>query len=107
MKIRISDQSLRVRISAEEANALEKGAFISTSLRINAIDTFEFELRTWNLNIGEVHSEKHKLVASIPHPAAHQLATDKGFVYRCEHTSGTLPDLTLEVEIDLQKAKHT
>jgi hypothetical protein len=107
MKIRIGDQSLRVRLSTEEADALEKGASLSTSLRLNAIDSFEFELRTWNLSIGEVHSEKHKLIASIPQHASHQLATVKGFLYRCQQASGMHPDLTLEVEIDLQKQKHT
>lgn len=107
MKIRISDQSLRIRLSEQEASALEHGAFITSSLRLNAIDTFEIELHTWHLNIGEIQSEKNKLVVSIPQEAASQLAHDNGFLYRCKQESHTLPSLTIEVEIDLQKAKHS
>jgi len=107
MKIRISDQSLRIRLTIEEAQALEKGAFITTSLHLNAIDDFRIELHMWHLNIGEVHSEKNKLSVSIPQQAVRQLAHETGYLFRCEQESHEHPALTLEVEIDLQKAKHS
>lgn len=107
MKIRMGDQSLRMRLSPEEAQALKKEAFISTRLQLNHIDSFEIELRTWHLSIGEVHAEKNKLIASIPIEAAGHLLDIQGYTFRSEQLVGMKNALILEVEIDLEKAKHS
>jgi hypothetical protein len=107
MKIRISDQSLRIRLSTDEAIALEKGAFITTVLQLNSIDRFEVELSTWHLTIGEVQREPNKLLIFIPHIATQKLLNEPGFMFHCEQESQSPSPLRLEVEIDLQKVKRT
>jgi hypothetical protein len=105
MKIRISDQSLRIRLSTDEAMALEKGAIITSTLRLNTIDVFAVELKTWHLTIGEVHSGQNKLIVSIPQDAAEKLVREPQFIFLSEQGAETQTPLSLEVEIDLQKVK--
>jgi len=107
MKIRISDQSLRVRLSSKEALLLERGDELNASLTFSAIDQFVFELRTWNLTIGEVHLEKNKIIASIPATAATSLAHERGYCFTCEQLSDSKPALQLEIEIDLEKTANS
>ena len=107
MKIRISDQSLRIRLSQEEAQSLHSGATLSTRLCLNALDEFELELKTWHLAIGEVSTERNKLTVSIPLEAAHQLATIPGCRYISEQAAENNKPLQLEIEIDLAKEKNT
>ncbi len=107
MKIRISDQSLRIRLSQQEADSLYAGATLSTRLSLNALDEFEFELKTWHLAIGEVNAERNKLIASIPLEAAHQLATIPGYRFIAEQATDNNKPLELEIEIDLAKEKNT
>ena len=106
MKIRIGDQSLRVRISADEAEILNKGKEIKTSLRFNTIDAFEVVLRTWNLSIAEVHYQAHQLTASLPLDAPQHLLNTPRYAFRSEQQGVDGRPLLLEVEIDLEKAKH-
>jgi hypothetical protein len=106
MKIRIGDQSLRVRISAAEAEALHQGKEITTTLHFNAIDVFEVVLRTWNLSIAEVHYQANQLTASIPLEASQHLVTTRGYTFRSEQQGADGKPLSFEVEIDLEKAKH-
>ncbi|MFM9005632.1 MAG: DUF7009 family protein [Flavobacteriales bacterium] len=106
MKIRISNQLLRIRISNEEALALNKGAIVKTVLQISPADRFDVELQTWNLTIGEVHSGTHRLSVSIPIEASQRLIAESGYTFSCEQATGSEQSLTLEVEIDLQKEKN-
>jgi hypothetical protein len=106
MKVRIGDQSLRVRISPHEAEALERGAHLSVNLRLNVIDTFSLELHAWHLSIAELHSESNLLKLSIPREAAQQLVAERGYSFRSEQPSGNQNPLLIEVEIDLEKAKN-
>jgi hypothetical protein len=106
MKIRIGDQSLRVRISAAEAEALHQGKEITTTLHFNAIDAFEVVLRTWNLSIGEVHYQANQLITSIPLEASQNLANTRGYTFRSEQLGANGTPLSFEVEIDLVKATH-
>ena len=106
MKIRIGDQSLRLRISAAEAEALHQGKEITTTLHFNAIDVFEVVLRSWNLSIAEVLYEGHKLTVSIPVVASQLLVNTRGYIFRSEQHGADASPLMLEVEIDLEKAKH-
>lgn len=105
MKVRIGDQSLRIRISQKEAESLNSGDTLTTFIRLSPIECFEIELRTWNLTIGEVHAEPHKLIASIPLTASQQLAAERGYSFTCEQSAHDHRPLTLEVEIDLQKER--
>ena len=107
MKIRISDQSLRIRLSQQEAQSLHAGATLSIHLCLNALDEFAFDLKTWHLAIGEVNSERNKLTVSIPMEAAHQLATTSGYIFRSEQAADIKKSLELEIEIDLTKEKNT
>ena len=107
MKIRISDQSLRIRLSQQEAQSLHAGATLSTHLCLNALDEFAFDLKTWHLAIGEVNSERNKLTVSIPLEAAHQLATIPGYRFIAEQSADNNKPLQLEIEIDLAKEKNT
>jgi hypothetical protein len=107
MKIRISDQSLRIRLSRHEAEALCNEEVLTTELTLNALDQFVIELRTWHLAIGEVNSERHKLIASIPLEAAQQLASTSGYRFSNEQASNKTEPLLLEIEIDLAKEKNT
>jgi hypothetical protein len=107
MKIRISDQSLRIRLSQQEAESLHAGTSLSTSLNLNALDQFAIELKVWHLAIGEVNTERNKLIASIPVEAAHQLATIPGYRFIAEQAADNNKPLELEIEIDLAKEKNT
>jgi hypothetical protein len=107
MKIRISDQSLRIRLSQQEAQSLNAGATLSTSLCLNALDEFAFDLKTWHLAIGEVNSEKNKLTVSIPMDAAHQLTSTSGYIFHSEQATDIKKPLELRIEIDLAKEKNT
>ena len=107
MKIRISDQSLRIRLSQQEAQLLHSGAILSTRLCLNALDEFEFELKTWHLAIGEVSTERNKLKVSIPLEAAHQLSSTRGYIFRSEQAADKNTPLESEIEIDLAKEKNT
>ena len=106
MKIRLSNQSLRIRISMQEAEKLCHRETIATSLRLSPIDEFAVELTCWNLAIAEVHLEQKKIIASIPESAAIQLTSERGFTFRQEQAADTRNPLKLEVEIDLEKAQR-
>lgn len=106
MKIKISDQSLRARITATEAVALTRDESVCAVLHLNAIDSFEILLRAWHLNIAEVQHEHNKLVLSIPLTAAQDLVSKTGYTYRAEVSEHRNAPLTIEVEIDLVKAKN-
>ncbi|MFM9004956.1 MAG: DUF7009 family protein [Flavobacteriales bacterium] len=106
MKIRISNQLLRIRISREEALALNRGGLITTALQLSPVESFQIELQTWNLTIGEVHSETNKLLVSLPFEALQRLIDENGYAYSCEQTTDVGQSLTFEVEIDLQKEKN-
>jgi hypothetical protein len=106
MKVRISDQSLRIRISKKEANALREGAIITTAIQLSPIERFEVELLTWNLTIGEVHTATNKLVVSIPFGEAERLITEIGYTYTSQQFVYTRQSWTLEIEIDLQKENN-
>ena len=107
MKIRISEQSVRVRLSREEAQALCDGQTISTTLRLNTIDRFEVALQTWHLTIGEVITEASSLVISIPMAAASKLAKENDYIFSCQQPSDSSSPLVMSVEIDLQKIPNT
>lgn len=107
MKIRISDQSVRVRISRDEAIALCEGQTIATTLRLNTIDRFEVALQTWHLTIGEVISEASRLVISIPVASASKLAEENDHLFSCQQPTDNSSPLVLSVEIDLQKEPNT
>jgi hypothetical protein len=104
MKIRLGNQSFRIRISLREAEMLCKRETITTSLRLSPIDEFAVELTCWNLSIAEVKLEPKKLIASIPESAAIQLMRERGFTFQQEQKADTAPPLKLEVEIDFEKA---
>jgi hypothetical protein len=107
MKIRISDQSLRIRLSEEEVQRLCEEEVISTTIQLNAIDSFKVELGVWHLKIGEVQTAKNSLLVSIPQTAAQSMLQEKGYIYSCEQEVTGNSALQLEVEIDLQKATHS
>jgi hypothetical protein len=106
MKIRISDQSLRVRLSGEEAMQLSEGQTLQTTLRLNAIDSFEFALQSWHLAIGEVHEEPGRLLISIPTEAAQRLATERDYRFTTQQNTDSIQPLVITIEIDLQKTPH-
>jgi hypothetical protein len=103
MKIRISEQSLRVRLSSEEATALNEGETLRTNLRLNAIDTFEVILQPWHLAIGEVHAEAEGLRISIPTEAARRLALEHDYIFTERQPADSAHPLVISIEIDLQK----
>jgi hypothetical protein len=107
MKIRIGDQSLRVRLFKEEAMQVYEGNAVFTELRLNAIDVFTIELRSWNLTIAEIHFEDHQLHISIPEEAAHHIATQAGYCYRFDSPSDAAKPVKLTVEIDFEKVPHS
>jgi hypothetical protein len=106
MKIRLGDQSLRIRITLAEAAKLSNGENITASIRLSAIDEFEVELSCWNLSIAEVHLEPKKLIAYIPESAAIQLSQERGFTLQQEQNADSGNPLKLEIEIDLEKGKQ-
>jgi hypothetical protein len=101
------EQSVRVRLSREEAQALCDGQTISTTLRLNTIDRFEVALQTWHLTIGEVITEASSLVISIPMAAASKLAKENDYIFSCQQPSDSSSPLVMSVEIDLQKIPNT
>lgn len=106
MKIRISEQSLRVRLSQAEAQALHEGQTLRTTLRLNAIDCFEIALQSWHLSIGEVHTDNGNLLLSIPTAAASRLATERDYSYTAHQPADSPEPLVIRIEIDLQKTPH-
>ncbi|MFN5621024.1 MAG: DUF7009 family protein [Flavobacteriales bacterium] len=104
MKVRISDQSLRIRISPAEAQQLSEGNTLQTHLQLNTIDVFSVTLQSWNLSIGEVHAEEKSLMLSIPNAAAQDLAHQPGYTFSGEQQNEPSAPLKFSVEIDLEKA---
>jgi|LauGreDrversion4_2_1035121.scaffolds.fasta_scaffold335918_2 hypothetical protein len=104
MKVRISNQSLRIRITAAEAETLNKGEEIVASLHLGFIDSFEVILKCWNLTVAEVCMEPKKLIASIPENSARQLMSEHGYRFNQHQETDSGTPLMLQVEVDLEKA---
>ncbi len=106
MKIRISDQSIRVRLSHAEALQVSNGQSVNTTLRLNAIDSFEIVLHSWHLDIGEVHEEPGRLLISMPAEAAQRLSTERDYRFTAQQNTDSVQPLVIAIEIDLQKIPH-
>lgn len=107
MKVRISEQSLRMRLAEVDLERLCSEETISVQLQLDAVDSFKIELRAWHLEISEIHRSNKTLVVSIPLTAVQHMLHEKGFAYRCEQEVHGAKALLLEVEIDLQKSSHS
>jgi len=105
MKVRLSNQSLRIRISSEEAEQLIKGEEIISSLKLNVIDSFEVILKSWKLSIGEISLEAKKLIASIPESATTSLLKERGYSFQQQQETDIENPLIWVVEVDLEKVK--
>jgi hypothetical protein len=105
MKVRLSNQSLRIRISSSETAMLNKGEEIITSLNLSIIDSFEVILRCWNLTVAEVCMEPKKLIVSIPESVAMQLRSERGYCFNQQQDTDNGSPMFLQVEVDLEKAK--
>ena len=106
MKVRLSNQSLRIRISSAEAETLSKGKEIVVTLHLGFIDSFEVILKCWNLTVAEVCMEPKKLIASIPESVARQLMNEQGYRFNQHQETDNGSPLLLQVEVDLEKAKQ-
>ena len=106
MKVRLSNQSLRIRITSSEAETLSKGEEIVVSLNLGFIDSFEVILKCWNLTVAEVCMEPKKLIASIPESVARQLMNEDGYCFHQQQETDSGSPLMLQVEVDLEKAKQ-
>jgi hypothetical protein len=106
MKVRIGDQSLRIRLTEAEAKRLSEGDAVRTRLQLNAIDVFTVELTSWNLSIGEVHFGDKTLLVSIPVQNAQQFTHQQGYSYQSEQQVNPVSPLKFSVEIDLEKASQ-
>ena len=104
MKVRLSNQSLRIRITAAEAETLTKREEIVVSLHLGLIDSFEVILKCWNLTVAEVCMEPKKLIASIPENVARQLMNEQGYRFNQHQETDSGSPLMLQVEVDLEKA---
>jgi hypothetical protein len=106
MKVRLSNQSIRIRITSAEAETLVNGEEIVVSLHIGFIDSFEVILKCWNLTVAEVCLEPKKLIASIPENVARQLMNEDGYCFHQHQETDSGRPLMLQVEVDLEKAKQ-
>ena len=106
MKVRLSNQSLRIRITSAEAEMLSNGEEIVLSLQLGYIDSFEVILKCWNLTVAEVCMEPKKLIASIPESVARQLMNEHGYCFNQQQETDSGSPLMLQVEVDLEKAKQ-
>ena len=106
MKVRLSNQSLRIRITSAEAEVLCNGEEIVVSLHLGFIDSFEVILKCWNLTVAEVSMESKKLIAYIPESVAAQLMSERGYCFNQQQEAENNSPLLLQIEVDLEKAKQ-
>jgi hypothetical protein len=104
MKVRLSNQSLRIRITPAEAEMLSIGEEVLVTLHLGLIDSFEVILKCWNLTLAEVGMEPKKLIVSIPESVAMQLISERGYCFNQRQETDSGSPMFLQVEVDLEKA---
>ncbi len=101
MKIRISPNQLRLRLSQEDLHSLSENGFIAESISFSALETFEYELRSWNLTIMEATFHSGKIKISIPETSVATLKNTDLMTIETSHKNGLEEDLRIIVEKDL------
>lgn len=104
MKIRIAQNSLRIRIKQDELIALSKGESIQVQLRFSIYDSLLIELVPWNLEILEGKSEHGKITVNIPLSFAENWPNNPKQPIEVNQSNGTSQSLNILVEQDLERA---
>jgi hypothetical protein len=104
MKIRIAQNSLRIRIKQDELIALSKGESIQVQMRFSIYDSLLIELVPWNLEILEGKSEHGKITINIPVSFVEKWPDNPRQTIEVHQSNGTSQSLYILVEQDLERA---
>lgn len=66
MKLRIKGNSIRLRLTKSEVNILSSGEAVTEKTQFTVMDSFEYKLERWLLNVAGAKFEKDCLTVSIP-----------------------------------------
>lgn len=69
MKIRIKGNSIRLRLSQSEVNALAKGEAILERTQFSLVDAFEYAVELWHLKVAEAKFENGRITVFLPEEA--------------------------------------
>lgn len=102
MKIRLSQNAVRIRLTAEEIAALYAGKTVELSTVFSAINRLTCQLSTWHLAAASVVLQDQVLTIQFPNDSLNE---DNNFCFKAAIDNQTTIPLTLLIELD-QDCKH-
>lgn len=101
MKLRISTDHLRLRLTAEEVTALSQGETVSVHLKLSIYDELVCELSPWNLELSEAKISDGKLIINIPSSFTSVWPQSKHMAFEQMQQNGSITPLTILIEKDM------
>ncbi len=106
MNIRISPNQLRLRLSQEDLSEIVEQGYKEEAIRINALETFNYELRSWNLDIMEATFDAGKIKICIPETTIASLNKTDLITVESVQKNGSDEELRIIVEKDLNNFRR-
>ena len=103
MKIRLSNNSIRIRINQDELLKLSQNETVSLSVRFSIYDCLICELTPWNLEVLEAKFESGKLTVNIPFSFTQNWPTHPTQPIEIHQNNGSAHALYILVEKDFEK----
>jgi len=100
MKLRVRGNSIRLRLTRSEVDALAKGQTITERCALTAVQAFETELTGWLLDAFQAQLDQHTLRLSVPLNAVRQWASNDTEGIYGEQENGEAEPLRIAVEKD-------
>ena len=105
MKLRISTDHLRLRVTGEEVNALSKGETVSVHVKLSAYDELVCELIPWNLEMTEAKFTDGKLIINVPASFTSVWPKSKHIAFEQVQQNDSFTPLTILIEMDMDEMK--
>jgi hypothetical protein len=102
MKIRLSQNAVRIRLTAEEIAALYAGKTVEFTTVFSAINKMTCRLNTWHLTTSAIALQDQMLTIQFPN---NSLNEDNNFSFKSAIDNQSAIPLTLLIELD-QDCKH-
>jgi hypothetical protein len=102
MKLRIAQNAVRIRLTAEEIAALYAGKTVELFTVFSAINKMTCRLNTWHLTTSAITLQDQILSIQFPNDSLHE---DNNFSFKTEIDNQSAIPLTLLIELD-QDCKH-
>lgn len=104
MKIRLSNNTIRIRVNQEELIALSKNQLVSLTVQFSLYDNLICELVPWNLDVLEGKFEKGKLTVNIPFSFTEKWPDHSTQPIEIHQDNGSPQQLFIKVEKDLERS---